>query len=205
MASVTLWGVHDVGPESFPCALLRVDSSQHFLVAWLGWEAAEALSRHANGLSTSRPDTHEILCEALELAGGVESVEIVAQREGVFMADVLTRQGTVLDCRLSDALVIAELTDTPVDVADEVLSAAVFISPDSMHEYFGVEGPEADEGKQTISMDADERAKNLEFAQFMNSLGVSEADFFPGAHEVVDGSESGVDDANVTRDEDGEK
>ena len=93
----------------------------------LGTSEAMAIERRLSGQSLPRPQTHELLDQAISALGG-ELVKIVIHRleQGTYFAGILLRQGgqlIELDARPSDAIALGIKHRTPIEVAEEVLEA----------------------------------------------------------------------------------
>lgn len=91
-----------------------------------------------DGYSETRPNTHDLLLEFIEMAGGVGSIEIVNYYEGTLMIDIVDETGEVHDAKLTDALVVSEHFGVPITVDQELLNkVSVFVTADDMEAYFG--------------------------------------------------------------------
>ena len=95
---------------------------------WIGqWEAgliALALSTH----ETPRPMTYSFIASLLEgLGAQLEEVRVEALKDDTFYAIAKVRVGETtreIDCRPSDAIGIAVLTDSPIYAAEDVMEMA---------------------------------------------------------------------------------
>ncbi|MDK8471217.1 bifunctional nuclease family protein [Corynebacterium accolens] len=194
MSDVTLefHGIHQLGPEDDVCALLRWPQENRLIPVWLSAVDGIQLAAVFTDQRPNRPTTHDLLCEVLEAAGGVEAIEIVNHHQGTFMVDIHTAQGEVLDARLSDALAIAEHFKVPI-VAESALLAqvSVFASEEDIKEYFDLELPtptqdarDSDASSVGESTSASGNAQaDADFEQMMRSLGMDESDFDMGEED----------------------
>ncbi|MEU4374703.1 bifunctional nuclease family protein [Pseudonocardia alni] len=84
--------------------------------------AAVAAMERARG---SRPDTHRLIGAVLEAAGRrLVSVRVHTLRDHVFHADLQLDDGTRVDARTSDAVVLALWAGAGIEVAETVLAEA---------------------------------------------------------------------------------
>ena len=92
----------------------------------IGISEAIAIDRKIRGYEPARPLTHDLLASVItDLGGTVERVEVCGIRENTFFAKlIITQNGHVVevDSRPSDAVALAVRLDTPIFVAEEVLS-----------------------------------------------------------------------------------
>lgn len=201
MTELEFHGVHIAQPEEFFCAVLRVSTTGKIIPVWMSpIEGGKLAARH-QGFSPRRPDTHDLLINVLEeQSGGVEDITISSYYEGVFIADVQTASGEVLDVRLSDALVLAEYFEVPVMIDSELAnSVAVFASKDDLLEYLDLDLPTPDgvtdddghpERAESESASGNAQA-DADFSEMMRSLGMSEEDFL-GDNNPDDEDDTGV-------------
>lgn len=95
------------------------------LPIWIGPAEATALALLLEGTELPRPSTHRLTLALLTAAGGrIAAVAIVALTDGIFYAKLVLGDGTEVDARPSDALVIAGLAGAPIRVEQAVLDAA---------------------------------------------------------------------------------
>ncbi len=93
----------------------------------IGTMEAMAIERRLGGQSLPRPQTHDLLDQAITALGGeLERIVIHRLEQGTYFASILVRQAgrTVeLDARPSDAIALGIKHRTPIEVAEEVLEA----------------------------------------------------------------------------------
>ncbi|MEJ8281689.1 bifunctional nuclease family protein [Pseudonocardia spirodelae] len=88
---------------------------------------AEALAAAAalEGVHSARPGTHRLIGAVLSAAGRrLARVRVHALRDAVFHAELELDDGTRIDARTSDAVVLALQAGAPLEVDDEVLAVA---------------------------------------------------------------------------------
>lgn len=206
--SLEFHGVHVMEPENELCALLRWVEGNKILPVWLSPLEGSRVMQRLDGYSETRPNTHDLLLEFIEMAGGVGSIEIVNYYEGTFMIDIVDETGEVHDAKLTDALVVSEHFGVPITVVQELLNkVSVFVTADDMEAYFGFHfdppvPPVAEEAGETLGSDSSASGNpqaDADFEAMMRSLGVSEEDFL----EENDGKETN--DTRVTNDDNGDK
>lgn len=113
--------------------VLEESAGEHrMLVVAVGEAEAVAAARALEQLPTRRPDTHSLIGAVLAAAGRrVERVRVHELREQVFHAELQLDDGTRIDARASDAVVLALHARAPIEVAEEVLAVAG-VGPDAV-------------------------------------------------------------------------
>ncbi|KQB85697.1 bifunctional nuclease family protein [Corynebacterium lowii] len=189
MSSVEFHGVHSTGPEDFYCVVLRWVERNRVLPLWISPLAAAEMEARSVGYEPRRPGTIDLLIESLQ--DRVSEVGITSAFEGVFIATITLHDGTEIDARPSDALMVAQALELPFYVDDDVLTQfSFFISDDALQEYLGVSfGAPEEEREEGESASGDAQA-DADFERMMRELGVSESDLFG--------------DTDVTKDDNGE-
>lgn len=167
--------VTPIGPEMFPCALLRWKERGRVLPLWLAASTADELDLRDSGHTPRRPTSHDLLVETFEGMGGIQDVRIVSQYRGVFIAALVLGNGEEVDARPSDALIISRIAEVPVLVDEDVLAeTSIYVSPGDLARYFDLVVDDSAEG-DVPSASGDEQA-DADFEELMRSLGVSEDD-----------------------------
>lgn len=200
-------GIHVMQPEEFLCAVLRWPEENRILPIWLSPIEGGRVAAREDGYAPRRPDTHDLLIEALESQGGLQSITITSHHEGVFVVEVVTAQDSELDARISDALVLSKHFDLPIEIDDELLQqVSIFVPEDALVENFQLsfatpeseaDGSVSSENSSSESLVRDEQA-DADFEAMMRQLGVSEEDLLSGEATPE------VNDTDVTKDDDGE-
>lgn len=170
--AVEYHGVTPIGPEMFPCVLLRWVERGRVLPLWLSASSADELDVRDSGMSPRRPTAHDLLVDTFDQMGGVSEVRLVSHHRGVFIASLVLGNGEEVDARPSDALTIARIIDAPILVDEDVLTeASIYVSPADLARYFDlvIDEAEPEAAPTHLSSDAD-------FEELMRSMGVSEDD-----------------------------
>lgn len=198
-----------LGPERFPCVLLRWDGRGKILPIWIDRPEAAKLQALSLGYEPKRPGPHETFAEALTRFGPeIKEVRIVSHHEGVFIAELETSDGQQLDSRPSDAIILAQILGIPVLVDEDVITqAGVYVGDRDLVDLISGKNPPdpKDAGDDVSSASGDEQA-DRDFEQLMASLGVSEEDLLgaedsPHSHQGPAGSQpSDTGGADVTDD-----
>ncbi|QMV85251.1 bifunctional nuclease family protein [Corynebacterium hindlerae] len=171
--AVEYHGVTPIGPEMFPCVLLRWAQRDRVLPLWVAATAADELDIRDNGMPPRRPNAYDLLAESYAGRGGVTEIRIVSHHQGVFYANIMLDGGEEVDARASDAIVLARIIGAPIVVAEDVLTeASLFVAPADLASYFDVVIDSPAVGEQ---VPGDEQA-DADFEELMRSLGVSEDD-----------------------------
>jgi bifunctional DNase/RNase len=101
------------------------------LPIWIGKPEAEALVAGVRDVELPRPNAHAL---ALSLLAAVKrsasAVRICRLEVGIFYAEVVLDDGTTVDARPSDALVLAVAANLPIELDPAVLKAAAAGGPD---------------------------------------------------------------------------
>jgi RNA polymerase sigma factor (sigma-70 family) len=101
------------------------------LPIWIGAPEAEALVAGLQDVELPRPNAHALALSLLEACGRrVSSVRICRLEAAIFYAEVFLDDGTTVDARPSDALVLAVAADLPIDIDRVVLDATGTGAPD---------------------------------------------------------------------------
>jgi len=111
-----------------PVLLLKLagspDPAERLVPITLGRPEAHAIISAANGVSFSRPTTHDLLVSIMQAAGlTLSRVEIGSFSHGTFQATLDFLRGTeqvTVDARPSDAIALALRTHAPLFIADNV-------------------------------------------------------------------------------------
>jgi hypothetical protein len=78
-----------------------------------------------------RPHAHALALSLLQASGrSVSGVRVCRLQESVFYAEVILDDGSAVDARPSDALVLAVATGCPIEVARDVLEGTRDAPPD---------------------------------------------------------------------------
>jgi RNA polymerase sigma factor (sigma-70 family) len=105
------------------------------LPIWIGRPEAEALVAGRHAVELPRPSTHALALSLVKASGrAVAAVRVVKLDASTFYAEVGLDDGSAVDARPSDALVLAVATGAPVEIDPAVLEAARSSAPDEYTE-----------------------------------------------------------------------
>jgi len=108
-----------------PMVILKEIDGDQTLPIWIGLLEATAIASEIEGVSFSRPMTHDLLKNIMDKTNTkVNKIEICDLKDNTYYAMIhLTSQGKPLsiDSRPSDAIAVALRTKAPIFVAEEVL------------------------------------------------------------------------------------
>lgn len=108
-----------------PIVILKEIEGEQTLPIWIGLLEATAIASEIEGVTFSRPMTHDLLKNILDKTDTkVKRIEICDLKDNTYYAIIhVTSKGKALsiDSRPSDALAIALRTRAPIFVSDEVL------------------------------------------------------------------------------------
>jgi uncharacterized protein len=101
------------------------------LPIWIGRPEAEALVAGLHEIALPRPSTHALALALVKATGhAVAAVRVVKLDAATFYAEVALEDGSAVDARPSDALVLALATGAPIELDPAVLEAARQAAPD---------------------------------------------------------------------------
>ena len=122
MREVDVVGIRFEEPDYAPVLVLKEQQGGRYVPIWIGAAEAAAISLQQQGVTPSRPLTHDLLADVLEqLRQPLERVEIIGVDQGTFFADLVFASGDRISARPSDAVALALRVDAPVLVGREVL------------------------------------------------------------------------------------
>jgi len=111
--------------------LLKEVSGSRRLPIIIGAFEAQAIALEIEGIKPPRPLTHDLLKNFLDNVGAsVIEVLIDELRENTFYAKIVLEMSTLtneIDARPSDAIALAVRAQSPIYVAESVMTAAAFI------------------------------------------------------------------------------
>ncbi|MFM1864720.1 MAG: hypothetical protein RL677_500 [Actinomycetota bacterium] len=124
MLEMEVVGVRVEMPSNQPIVLLKEKASENYLPIWIGTAEATAIALAQQNIASPRPMTHDLLVELVGIFGGkISKVSINSLDEGVFKA-TLDFEDKSIECRPSDAIVIALKLDLAIFCDEEVLQKA---------------------------------------------------------------------------------
>lgn len=111
--------------QNQPVLILKDVAGSRLLPLWIGAPEATAISIELDGISPSRPLTHDLLANLIEhLDDELVSVCISELADGVFYAILQFRDHEPMSARPSDAVALAIRAGVPVLVNPEVMEEA---------------------------------------------------------------------------------
>ena len=128
---VEVVGVRIEMPSNQPIVLLKEVDGIRYLPIWVGAVEASAIAFAQQGLSPTRPLTHDLFTTVLQTLGAeVERVEITDLIDGVFYAELHLAGGKMISARPSDAVALAMRATAPISVSEALFSKAGIEIPD---------------------------------------------------------------------------
>lgn len=115
-------------PTNNPVVLLQeVEGARRTLPIFIGPPEATAIAFALQGVTTSRPMTHDLFKDVLTVLGvQVTRVLITELRDQTFFAELHLESGgqaTIVSSRPSDAIALAARLGTPIYASEELLDA----------------------------------------------------------------------------------
>ena len=134
-------------PISVPATIrdvVRTPAGRHVVILattddelpiWIGAPEAEALVVELQGLELPRPSAHALTISLLAACGHkAAAIRICRLENAIFYAEVVLDDGTAVDARPSDALILAASEHLPIALSRDVLDAAAASAPDHFNE-----------------------------------------------------------------------
>jgi bifunctional DNase/RNase len=125
LKAVTISSLNMDPVTNSPIVILKEIEGEQTLPIWIGLLEATAIASEIEGVTFSRPMTHDLLKNILDKTDTkVKRIEICDLKDNTYYAIIhVTSKGKALsiDSRPSDALAIALRTRAPIFVSDEVL------------------------------------------------------------------------------------
>jgi RNA polymerase sigma factor (sigma-70 family) len=109
-------------PAGRHVALLATED--HEVPIWIGADEAEALAVGLQDVELPRPNAHALALSLVLACGRApDRVRITRLDAGIFYAEVILDDGTAVDARPSDALVLSVAAAVPIEIDPAVLAA----------------------------------------------------------------------------------
>jgi RNA polymerase sigma factor (sigma-70 family) len=106
-------------------------TADHELPIWIGAPEAEALAAGLHDVELPRPDTHALALSLVRACGRApERIRITRLDAAIFYAEVILDDGTAVDARPSDALILSVAAAIPIEIDPAVLAATRHAPPD---------------------------------------------------------------------------
>jgi RNA polymerase sigma-70 factor (ECF subfamily) len=120
-------------PAGRHVVILATDADE--LPIWIGMPEADALVAGLGDVELPRPNAHALALALLRACDrSAASVRLTSLDGGIFYAEVVLDDGTAVDARPSDALVLAVAAGLPITIDPAVLDAARAGAPDEYTE-----------------------------------------------------------------------
>ena len=112
-----------------PVMVLKPFGDERILPIWIGNAEANALTMELESISAPRPMTHDLLAELISrFQATLIQIEIADVVEGTYFAHLVLEnpagERISIDCRPSDAMILAQKFRVPVLVSTYVLKAS---------------------------------------------------------------------------------
>ena len=108
-----------------PIVILKAVDGDETLPIWIGLLEATAIASEMEGIKFSRPMTHDLLKNMMDMVDvKVARIEVADLKDNTYYAVIHFKQGDkemTLDARPSDALAISLRVKAPIFVAEEVI------------------------------------------------------------------------------------
>ncbi len=164
LKAVTISSLNMDPVTNSPIIILKEIEGDQTLPIWIGLLEATAIASEIEGVTFSRPMTHDLLKNIMDKTDTkVKKIEICDLKDNTYYAIIhLTSQGKVLsiDSRPSDAIAIALRTRAPIFVSDEVLKKSKQIEASTE----GVPADKSEKGKKW--QDILEKLKPEDFGKY---------------------------------------
>lgn len=174
--------IHFMEPEGQPCVMLYWAEKNRYLPIWVSNEQAQSFLDIEEDDPPRRPRALDLVVEIVTLGTeGVQDIRIVSQNEGEFYASVILHNDVDIDCRASDAILLALMFDVELVVEESVLSqCSISIPPEDVKNYLGFDVEAGDDADVSASGDA---LADADFLEMMANMGVNEEDLFKDDNE----------------------
>ncbi len=124
LIKVDVFGLTMDPVSNSPIVILKTLEGDEALPIWIGVLEATAIASVLEGVSFSRPMTHDLLKHTIEMLGArVEKVVVCDLRENTYYAIIYLKDDEKtyeIDARPSDAIALALRVDAPIFVDEKV-------------------------------------------------------------------------------------
>lgn len=125
MKPLEIVGVRLEVPSNQPVVLLREAESNRYIPIWIGTSEATAIALHQEGVSPSRPLTHDLIVNILDaIDDRLVEVHLTHVEDGVFFSTLVLESGLEIGARPSDALALALRSEATVLGSEDLLAQA---------------------------------------------------------------------------------
>jgi len=168
--------------------MLREPNRELYLPIWIGPFEAEAITISLQEIEVARPQTHDLLLQAMEKLGArLIRVEVIALKGDVFYGNLVMEMNGKLydvDARPSDCIALAVRAHVPILVNNEILrEAGIVPDVDIQAAVLDESGGATEPG--LVDIDRDETKKRLSiFEDFLQNINMDELDKGKGDPEI---------------------
>ncbi len=159
--------------------ILKESKTERYLPIWIGPSEADAIALKLQGVTVSRPLTHDLLCSVINALGAKVNFVVVSElQDDTFYAkiNVTINNGKYMeiDSRPSDALALAVRLKAPIYVEEAVLDKAGIV----FDRETGKPIPSSQAGKpsEKREISEEELRKLSAFTDFINTLDLQDLD-----------------------------
>ncbi|NMB62882.1 MAG: bifunctional nuclease family protein [Chloroflexi bacterium] len=111
--------------------ILKDIKQERYLPIWIGPYESESISIALQEIEISRPQTHDLIKDAIiELGGSITRIIINELKDDIFygVIEIVQKNKKIqLDTRPSDALALAVRTHVPIFIADDIMLSASIV------------------------------------------------------------------------------
>ena len=152
--------------------MLKEKEAERYLPIWIGPAEADAIAVKLQGVTVSRPLTHDLLHSVINTLGAtVNSITISNLKNDTFYAKIILnvdREQLEIDSRPSDALALAVRAEVPIYAEETVLDRAGIFLDTETGKPIPQETGEAGGGGKKVN---EEELKRMSaFTDFINTL-----------------------------------
>lgn len=108
-----------------PIVILKEIDGEETLPIWIGLLEATAIASELEGIKFSRPMTHDLFRNLMEMVGvKINKIEVCDLKDNTYFAMIHFSHGDqemTIDARPSDALAVSLRANAPIFVSDEVI------------------------------------------------------------------------------------
>jgi len=160
--------------------MLRESGRERYLPIWIGPYEAEAITISLQEIEVARPQTHDLLLQALTTLGGrLIRVEVVELKRDVFYGNLVVEIDGKLhdvDARPSDSIALAVRAHVPILVNSEILREAG-IAPEADIQAVILDGEGDASVPESEQVDHEESKKRLSlFEDFLQNVNLDDLD-----------------------------
>ncbi len=160
--------------------ILKEKMSERYLPIWIGPAEADAIAVKLQGVTVSRPLTHDLLQSVIDALGATVRSIIVSdlQNDTFYAKIVLNVDGGQLevDSRPSDALALAVRAEVPIYTEEAVLDKASILLDKETGKPILEESGAGEAGEEGRKVSDEEMKKMSAFYDFINTLDLEDFD-----------------------------